>query len=251
MVRKLDRRQCLAMAASMGAAASVACAQSPGAAQEHDAAPLARIAPPTGLIPTAFLMDQGATMIDFAGPWEVFQDAMVAGVPGFRLYTVAANVDPFRTSPGDADYGGMMVTPDFTYETAPQPKVIVFGAQAGMRDPAKIEWVRRAAADADVVLSVCTGAFLLANTGLLDGLTATTHHDFYTAFEREFGSRVTLVRQRRFVENGKFVTAGGLTSGVDAALHVVARYHGEAVAAATATYMEHDSEGWRSGARTT
>lgn len=87
-------------------------------------------------------------------------------------------------------------------------------------------------------MSVCTGAFQLARVGLLDGLPATTHHDFWDAFEKEF-PKVRLQRGPRFVDNGRVATAGGLTSGIDLALHVVGRYFGEETAARTAAYMEH------------
>jgi transcriptional regulator GlxA family with amidase domain len=93
-------------------------------------------------------------------------------------------------------------------------------------------------------MSVCTGAFILASTGLLDGLSATTHHFFFDQFAQKFPN-VTLVRGRRFVDNGKLITAGGLTSGVDAALHVVQRYYGPAVTQRVADYMEYQSSGWR------
>ena len=104
------------------------------------------------------------------------------------------------------------------------------------------------AATADIVMSVCSGAFILANTGLLDGLAATTHHLQYDDFEKRYPA-VRLVRGRRFVDNGKYVTAGGLTSSIDGALHVVARFYGQAAAEKTAARMEHDGDGWRSGVR--
>jgi transcriptional regulator GlxA family with amidase domain len=96
-------------------------------------------------------------------------------------------------------------------------------------------------------MSVCTGAFLLAETGLLDGLKATTHHDSYEAFARRF-PKVSLLRGRRFVDNGKFLTAGGLTSGIDAALHVVERYRGQSATEQVAAYMEHFSTDWKTAA---
>lgn len=118
--------------------------------------------------------------------------------------------------------------------------------------PEKIAWIRQVAPACDIVMSVCTGAFLLARTGLIDGLSATTHHDFYDSFEKTFKDRrITLLKDRRFVDNGKFITAGGLTSGVDGALHVVARYYGIEAARASAAYMEHNGEGWLSGLRHT
>ena len=107
--------------------------------------------------------------------------------------------------------------------------------------PAKIDWIRSASAEADVAMSVCTGAFLLAQTGLLDGLRATTHHNYYDKFAAKF-PRVTLVRGPRYVENlgGKLSTAGGLTSGIELALNVVERYFGTAAAADTAYIMEYN-----------
>ena len=110
--------------------------------------------------------------------------------------------------------------------------------------PEKLAWIRRAAEKADVVMSVCTGAFVLASTGLLDGRKATTHHEFYDSFAKKF-PKVELVRGTRFVDNGKFLTAGGLTSGIDAALHVVQRYYGPAFAQQVADYMEYQSQGWK------
>jgi transcriptional regulator GlxA family with amidase domain len=89
-------------------------------------------------------------------------------------------------------------------------------------------------------MSVCTGAFVLARTGLLDGKRATTHHNSYAAFAAAF-PKVDLVRGRRFVEHEHFATAGGLTSGIDLALRVVDRYLGKAGAGATANYLEYAS----------
>ena len=97
-------------------------------------------------------------------------------------------------------------------------------------------------------MSVCTGAFKLAELGMLDGLTATTHHDYWESFESQF-PKVKLERGFRFIDHGRIATAGGLTSGIDMALHVVSRYFGEEAAQSTATYMEHDSAGWRTGRR--
>jgi transcriptional regulator GlxA family with amidase domain len=96
-------------------------------------------------------------------------------------------------------------------------------------------------------MSVCTGAFQLGKAGLLEGLKATTHHEFWDDFAKQY-PKVNLERGVRFVDNGHIATAGGLTSGIDLALHVVARYYGEEVAAATAKYMEYASERWKTGA---
>lgn len=197
--------------------------------------------PATGQIPVAFVLSEGATMIDFAGPWEVFQDVMVPGRGdeggAFRLYTVAESAAPIRVS------GGMQIVPDFTFANAPAPKVIVIPAQSS-RSQAVTHWIRTSSKQTDVVMSVCTGAFLLATTGLLDGHPATTHHSFYSQFETTF-PKVPLQRGKRFVEGARIATAGGLTSGIDLALRVVERYFGRGVAEHTADLMEYQSEGWR------
>ena len=215
------------------------------AAEAKPAAPASKLtAPASGPIPVAFVLTKGAVMIDFAGPWEVFQDVSVPGrgssmddqVP-FRLYTVSDTKEPIRIS------GGMKVVADYTFEDAPPPKVIVIPAQRG-ETPKMLEWIQKSAAGADVVMSVCTGAFVLADTGLLSGKAATTHHSSYRPMAMKYPD-IQVKRGVRFVESGKTATAGGLSSGIDLALHVVERYFGRETAAATAYQMEYQGDGWR------
>jgi transcriptional regulator GlxA family with amidase domain len=244
---ELDRRAVL----TAGIATGLVGALTP-AAHAATAATLVPLPKPNSPVLVAVMMDERATMIDFAGPWEAFQDAGVANVPGFELYTVAPSKEPIHTTGNGhgAARPGMRVIPDFTFTDAPQPKVVIMGAQSRADMPEKIEWIKKVAPACDIVMSVCTGAFLLARTGLIDGLSATTHHDYYERFEKAFKDRrITLLKDRRFVDNGKFITAGGLTSGVDGALHVVARYYGVDAARKSAAYMEHNGEGWLSGMR--
>jgi transcriptional regulator GlxA family with amidase domain len=186
----------------------------------------------------AFLISDGAVVIDFCGPWEVFQDAMIPASrnQSFSLYTVAETTRPIRTS------GGMKIVPDHTFATAPAPKVVVIPAQGG-RSEATLAWIRKASKSADMVMSVCTGAFLLARTGLLSGKAATTHHASYKKFAMQF-SDITLRRGARFVDEGNLSTAGGLSSGIDLALRVVERYFGREVAESTAYQMEYQGQGW-------
>jgi transcriptional regulator GlxA family with amidase domain/YHS domain-containing protein len=189
-------------------------------------------------IPVAFLISDGAVVIDFCGPWEVFQDVMVASrqdMP-FRLYTVAETRKPIRTS------GGMQIVPDYTIADAPSPKVIVIPAQ-NKPSEAMLDWIRKSSKTTDVTMSVCTGAFVLAKTGLLSGKSATTFHSAFNSFAMEFPD-VQLKRGARFVENGNLATAGGLSSGIDLALRVVERYYGREVAAKTAYNMEYQGQGW-------
>lgn len=202
-----------------------------------------KLTPPAdGQIRVAFAISRGATMIDFAGPWEVFQDVMITNPKNqsdhqhpFSLYTVSDKTEPIQAS------GGMKIVPDYTFDTAPLPKVVVIPAQAG--SPALHAWLRKIVDSTDVTMSVCTGAFQLGRAGLLTGKEATTHHDFFDDFARSFPD-VKLKRGLRFVEGPRISTAGGLTSGIDLALRVVERYFGRATAEQTAFYMEYQSKGW-------
>jgi len=189
-------------------------------------------------IPVAFLISDGAVVIDFCGPWEVFQDVTIPSrqdMP-FRLYTVAETTKPIRTS------GGMQIVPDYTIANAPVPKVIVIPAQSEP-SAAVLEWIRKSSKTTDVTMSVCTGAFVLAKTGLLSGKSATTYHGAFERFATKFPD-IQLKRGARFVENGNLATAGGLSSGIDLALRVVERYYGREVAQKTAYNMEYQGEGW-------
>ena len=178
----------------------------------------------------AFLLGKGANVIDTAGPWEVFQDTMVDGRDKFELFTVAPKKELVRMT------GGLEVMPTYALADAPQPHVIVVPAQKS--HPDSLRWLASATAGTDVTMSVCTGAFQLGRAGLLEGHKATTHHEFFDNFAKEF-PEVELQRGPRFVDNGRIATAGGLTSGIDMALHVVERYFGRTVANTTATYMEY------------
>src|SRR6184192_3215981 len=205
----------------------------------HAAVKINPLKPPAqGSIPVAFLISEGAVMIDFTGPWEVFQDVMVPGRTDhpFRLYTVSESASPIHTS------GGMKIVPDYTFENAPLPKVIVIPAQSKPSE-ATLEWIRKSTKTTDVTMSVCTGAFVLARTGLLSGKAATTYHGAFVRFAMQFPD-INLKRGARFVEDGNLATAGGLSSGIDLALRVVERYYGREVAQKTVYNMEYQGQGW-------
>ena len=194
--------------------------------------------PANGSIPVAFVISEGAVVIDFCGPWEVFRDVMVPGRQDhpFRLYTVSDKTAPIQAG------GGMKIVPDYTFANAPAPKVIVIPAQHEP-SPAMLEWIRENSKKADLTMSVCTGAFVLAKTGLLSGKSATTFHGAFRSFAIEFPD-VHLKRGARFVEDGNLSTAGGLSSGIDLALRVVERYFGHEVAQKTAYELEYQGQGW-------
>jgi transcriptional regulator GlxA family with amidase domain len=205
--------------------------------------------PATGQINVAILISQGADVMDIAGPWEAFGDAMLTtkGKPWresdwddmvmlFKVYTVSDSLKP-------VDANGLTIVPNYSFDNAPKPQIIVVPAQAG-RSAAQKAWLLANSATADETMSVCTGAAVLAEYGLLDGQTATTHHAFLKSLQKQYPA-VHFVSGTRYVENGKIATAAGLTSGIDLALHIVARYYGDEVAQVTADVLEHKSGLWK------
>jgi transcriptional regulator GlxA family with amidase domain len=189
-----------------------------------------KLKPPADGIPVAFLISDGAVVIDFCGPWEIFGNVMPGGrMDAFRLYTVSETTKPITAS------GGMKIIPDYTLETAPAPKVIVIPAQSNSSE-AVLGWIRKSSKTADVTMSVCTGAYLLAQTGLLAGKAATTHHASYVDFTLKFPD-IRVIRGVRFVEDGNLASSGGLFAGMDLALRVVERYYGQEVATQAAYDM--------------
>src|SRR5215469_5059785 len=201
-------------------------------------------APARGGIPVACVVSDGAVLIDFAGPWEVFENVMLPSAAGmsmddqmpFHPYLVSEALKPIRASVG------MKIVPKYTFKNAPQPKVVVIPAQGGTSE-AMYAWIREVAKQTDVTMSVCTGAFVLAKTGLLSGKRATTHHSGYVQLALQYPD-IHVKPGYRFVEEGNIATAGGLTSGIDLALRVVERYYGRAAAEETVYQLEYQGQGW-------
>lgn len=155
----------------------------------------------------------------------------------FRQYSVAGAKAPLLTA------SGLTVVPDYTFETAPQPNLIVIAAQQDAPE-AMLQWIRKSSVGTDVTMSVCVGSFVLAKTGLLDGKSATTHHDAYKRFASDF-PKVHVIRGVRFVEEGNLATSGGLAAGIDLARHVVDRYFGRKLAEDAAYNLEYQGPGWK------
>lgn len=181
------------------------------------------------------LIFNGVEIIDYTGPWEVF------GGAGFDVYTVAATKSPVTTAMG------MTVVPKYTLADAPQPDILLVPG-GDIHEPlgsaATLKWVADRTTGAQHTLSVCNGAFILAHAGLLDGLSATTTYHLLDKLQREF-PKTRVLRDQRFVDNGTIVTSGGLSSGIDGALHVVSTMRGLGTAQQVALGIEYD---WRPGA---
>ncbi len=182
----------------------------------------------------AILVYEGVELLDFAGPGEVFSTA--GGGRAYNVYLVAATTDSI-TSQGFAS-----IKPRYTIADCPKPDILIIPGgftQIPAEDPAVVGWIRASAKEAEVVLSVCTGSFLLAKAGLLDGLDATTHHD-RIAMLKKLTPKANVVEGRRFVDNGKIVTSAGVSAGIDASLHVVGRLLGEPAEIETSRRMEYE-----------
>ena len=237
----MNRRKFLATAATLAGGAAIlpkTNALGPNESAIALSPEKSKLVPPrAGGIPVAILISAGLNVIDFSGPWGVFESVSVPGAsePPFRLFTVAESADVITSG------SGLKLVPHYTFANVPDVKVVVIPAQRGT--DAMHDWLRKIVTRADVTMSVCTGAFHLAKAGLLAGTAATTHHEFLDKLEREFPG-ITVKRGVRFVEGEKISTAGGLTSGTDLALRVVERYFGREIAQSTAAYMEYQGKGW-------
>jgi transcriptional regulator GlxA family with amidase domain len=193
------------------------------------------------------LIFDGVEVLDFAGPFEVFSRTRL--VPGaearradesapFQVFTVAKSRTPISTT------GGLQVIPHYAFADAPAIDVLVvpggFGSRALLHDAETLDWVRRTAAVARRVTSVCTGSLVLAKAGLLRGRRATTH---WAALDllASIDSHVTVERDLRVVDDG-VISSAGVASGIDMAFYVVERLHGREVADETARYIEYRRE---------
>ncbi len=189
----------------------------------------------------AILVFDDVEVLDFCGPFEVFSVAnRFTESPAFSVLTVAENAGPVLTR------GGLSVNPHYLLSDCPQPDVLLVpggqGTRKEMHNQALIDWIMRASGKAELVLSVCTGALLLAKAGLLDGLEATTHHGAIDLL-RQTAPTTTVQADRRFVDNGRVVCSAGIAAGIDMSLHVVSRLLGREVADKTARQMDYPWSG--------
>jgi len=187
----------------------------------------------------AIVLYEGVELLDFAGPGEVFaaaaNEGRDRGQPAFKVYTVAPARQPLKSQ------GFLTITPDYGIDDAPPPDILVIpggASQTLVQNDRFMSWAGTAMKNAKLVLTVCTGAFVPAKAGLLDGLSATTHHSAFDGL-RKAAPRATVIEGKRFVDNGSIITAAGVSAGIDGALHTVARLLGRNIADGTARYMEY------------
>ena len=178
----------------------------------------------------AVFIFEGVQIIDYAAPYEVF------GQAGFEVFTVAEKTAAITTAMGSS------VNPRYTFDNHPQADVLLIpggNVPPHQGNPKVIAWIHNKATEAEVVRSVCNGAFFLAKAGLLDGLEATTFAPLIPGLQAA-APKAKVVWDKRFVDNGKIVTSAGLSSGIDGALHVVEKLQGRGWAEVIATNLEYN-----------
>jgi transcriptional regulator GlxA family with amidase domain len=182
-------------------------------------------------------------VLDFAGPYEVFTCAarvhtgLAPGMPPrFKVLTIGQRKAMVRAR------AGLVICPEAAFDNAPAIDVLivpggVVAAQLG--NPDVIAWIGAMAERCELVASICTGAFLLAKAGLLDGKEATTHWEDIEEFRAVF-PQVRVQAERRWIDHGNIVSSAGISAGIDMALHLVARLAGRPLALLTARQMEYN-----------
>ncbi len=193
----------------------------------------------------AILVFDDVELLDFAGPHEVFTAAgdMIRPSP-FYVYEVSKTGAPILA------HGRLLAAPRYSIDSCPDPDILVvpggMGSRPLIKDERLIAWIAERAAKVELLLSVCTGALLLAKAGLLEGLAATTHHG---AFEHlaALSPSTRIVAEERFVESSeRIITSGGISAGIDMSLYVVGKLLGEKARATVAEEMEYGD--WKTGA---
>jgi putative intracellular protease/amidase len=179
----------------------------------------------------AILVFDGVQIIDYTGPYEVLGSGRRRNV-----YTVAEKPEAITTNMG------MRVVPNYTFQNQPKTDILIIpggGVKQHLNNQNVIKWVQDNAAQAKYVMSVCNGAFFLAKAGLLDGLEATTTAGLIEDLRAD-APKTKVVSDKRFVDNGKIITAAGLSSGIDGALHLVEKLEGRGGAQMVAYGIEYN-----------
>ncbi len=177
-----------------------------------------------------FYLHDGVEILDWAGPAEAFTTA------GFEVIPVTVDGQPITSQ------GVFQITPRYSIDESPKADMIAFfggNSGAGSNNPKVLQWLKERAPKTDIIFSVCTGAFFLAKAGLLDHKVATTFHEAIDGL-RKTAPKAEVIDGVKYVDNGKIVTAAGVSSGIHGALHLIKRLMGEDKASMVAEYMEYE-----------
>ena len=186
----------------------------------------------------AILIFDDVEVLDFAAPFEVF--AVTSELNNYEPFNVFLVAESQRTYKA---VNGLQVVPNYEISNCPNPDILVVpggvGTRTQMNDQKLINWIQKVSEQAELVMSICTGARLLAKAGLLDGLEITTHHEAYDEL-RQLVPTATVNERKRYIDQDKILTTGGISAGIDGSLYVVDKLLGQEIARKTAIYMEYD-----------
>ena len=184
------------------------------------------------------LLFEKAELLDFAGPYEAFSSAgRYDGAKYFNTFSVGEQKGSITS------FNGLPCGIEYDFDDAPEIDILVVPGGQGTRteidNPVVIDWINEVAGKAELMTSVCTGSFLLAKAGLLDGKKATTHWGSIERLREAFPNTEVL-EQVRFVDDGFVVSSAGVSAGIDMSLHVIERLCGREAAESAARLMEYD-----------
>jgi len=180
-------------------------------------------------------------VLDFAGPYEVFSTTVSNGVHLFEVVTISESGGIIST------HKGLKVLTDFSIDEVSDLDILIIPGGYGIdnneiKNIRLLQWLRLQKDRVKILASVCTGAFLLAEAGLLTHRKATTHWMDTERLQQEYHS-IEVQKDIRFVDEGDIITAAGISAGIDMSLHIVAKLHGHSIAATTAKRMEYYTAG--------
>ncbi len=188
----------------------------------------------------AVVLFDGAEELDYVGPWEVFTMLRFAEKDAVNVYTVSERGGTVTSAKG------LRVVADHSFVDCPAADIVVvpggMGTRAESSNPVMLEFIKAASREAELVTSVCTGAFVLAAAGLLEGKRATTHWASIKDLGERTAGKTTVVDNERFVDEGAVITAAGVSAGIDMALHIVGRTWTPETARLVQKYMEYYPE---------
>lgn len=184
------------------------------------------------------MLFERAELLDFAGPYEAFSSARYEdGTKCFNTFSVGQSKGAIMSN------NGLPCGVEYDFDDAPDIDILVVPGGQGTRteidNPVAIDWIKSVADSAELMTSVCTGSFLMAKAGLLDGKKATTHWGSIERMRETFPNTEVLERVR-FVDDGFVVSSAGVSAGIDMSLHVIERLCGRDAAASSARLMEYD-----------
>jgi transcriptional regulator GlxA family with amidase domain len=186
----------------------------------------------------AILIFENAEVLDFAGPFEVFNAANeINGEKLFNVYTLSEDGSMVSAR------NRFNIKPDYSINNCPEPDILVIpggvGRKVVVNNSIITGWVSDIFSGLEILLTVCTGFFIAAKAGVMNVDKAATHHGSYDELESSYPC-IKLVRNVKYVDSGKIITAGGISAGINASLHIVDRLTGNDRGRKTAAHMEYD-----------